>query len=140
MADQSTKQQLEITQIVALLALDKRIFGGAALWNKKESVNRVDGERTGFACLRLKDLVWLHNHLVQDVILEKKIKTRGRMTSAGLSHQRTKYDTNFALYRNENLQPSQYKRYEANIIQKVEIQKKAHFDYNQFAIQLLKKG
>ena len=106
------------TKLVALLEPDERFFCIRQL----DKLNKSKGFETHrYIFLQIRDLIWLHNYLVQDIKREKKEKARGRMTSAGTIEKKNRTDRNPKLFRNENLQPAKYKRFEGKVVKKLEL-------------------
>ena len=114
---QSSMQQIEHSRIVALLEPDKRLFTARKM--DRQLVGKgMDSGR--FVCLLLKDLVWIHNYLVQELISQKRDKSEVKMTLDGKQERKRRYVPNPKLIRNKILEPSNVKRLESKILGSVE--------------------
>ena len=109
--------RLEPSQVVALLEPDKRLFSARQM-DKKLAERGLETGR--YICLMLKDLVWVHRFIVQDLIREKRGNQQGRMTVQGRQELHRRHIPNPKLIRNKNLEPANYKRLEGKIVHKVD--------------------
>ena len=77
-------------------------------------------QKDRYITLLLRDMIWLHNYLIQELVKETRKRNEGQLTAQGKKALMDKKKQNPLLLRNNNLKPSSYKRFEGKVVRKVD--------------------
>ena len=89
--------------MVALVAPDRQIFGERQI-ERTLAGRGYNSER--FICLFLKDLIWIHNYIVTQLIRRRRAYESGRLTTDGREERKRRYKPSPMLLRNDNTAPA----------------------------------
>ena len=68
---------IDMSQVVALLMTDKNLF------KTRQMDRELNSQNDRYICLLLKDLIWIHNLLINELVKERRKRNEGRVTSQG---------------------------------------------------------
>ena len=123
---------------MALVTPDPKFLGQRHV-EKILAARGYNSER--YICLLLRDLVWIHNYIIVQVIqCQRRERDAGKLTQDGRAAQKRKHPPNSALVRNSNLAPASKKTLEGKTLRKIRYEEKAFNEIYRFLFNLIDRG